>query len=122
MNDYSNTPEWQAEWVEQNFGRLGEHKDTILEEAQKSVFGPRQGTYGHPREDFARIAALWTTYARALAETNLDALPTFRPENVADMMILLKMARLMQTPEHRDSIVDMAGYAETRARAVGVDA
>jgi len=38
------------------------------------------------------------------------------------MMVLLKMARLMQTPDHRDSYVDMAGYAATGARVNGVDA
>jgi hypothetical protein len=37
------------------------------------------------------------------------------------MMILLKMARLMETPNHRDSYVDMAGYAATGARVVGID-
>jgi hypothetical protein len=41
---------------------------------------------------------------------------------VAQMMVLLKMARLMQTPDHRDSVVDMAGYTATYARVVGVDA
>ena len=51
----------------------------------------------------------------ARAEAPLDA------TDVAHMMVLLKMARLVETPQHRDSWVDMAGYAATGARVNGVD-
>lgn len=81
------------------------------------MYGPRQASYGHPRENFRRTAALWNGY---LAARGFVAL--IKPEDVAQMMVLLKMARLMQTPDHRDSIVDMAGYAATLARVTGVDA
>jgi hypothetical protein len=50
------------------------------------------------------------------------AAPVLSASDVAYMMVLLKMARLMQTPGHRDSLVDMAGYAATAARVAGVDA
>ena len=92
--------------------------ETVLLEAQRIVFGARQGTYGHPRDDFARIAVLWASYLAA----KYGGSATVEPEDVSAMMILLKMARLMETPTHRDSIVDIAGYAETMARVVGVDA
>lgn len=43
-------------------------------------------------------------------------------DDVPVLMILLKVARLVETPSHRDSIVDLAGYAEVLARTVGLDA
>ena len=33
------------------------------------------------------------------------------PADVAAMMIMLKISRARQTPTHKDSWVDMAGYA-----------
>lgn len=89
---------------------------TILQEAQDAVFGPRQGAYGHPREDFQRTADLWSAYLQGCGVPVV-----MEGKDVANMMILLKMARLMNTPDHRDSMVDMAGYAETLARVMGVD-
>lgn len=98
---------------------------SILQEAQRVVFGARQGVYGHPRDDFAKIALLWTSYCDAKTQGSSPRLGRivvpFTPQDVAYMMILLKMARLMESPDHRDSIVDIAGYAETAARVVGLD-
>lgn len=42
-------------------------------------------------------------------------------EDVADLMILVKMARLMEDRTHRDGHVDLAGWAAVRARTVGLD-
>jgi hypothetical protein len=101
---------------------LVEHSDTpsstvnILQEAEAAVYGPRQSSYGHPRLNFQRTADLWNGYLKARGEGEIT------PTDVAQMMVLLKMARLMQTPDHRDSYVDMAGYAATGARVNGVDA
>jgi hypothetical protein len=85
------------------------------------VFGARQGTYGHPRADFQRTAALWQAYLSTKSPASSPEGGFLTPEDVAYMMILLKMARLMETPNHRDSIVDIAGYAQTAARVVGID-
>lgn len=90
---------------------------TILQEAQEAVFTARQKGYGHPAVNFQRTADLWNGYMGAT-----DRQVELTPSDVAHMMILLKMARLVETPNHRDSIVDMAGYAETLARVQGVDA
>ena len=103
---------------------MDEHSDTpatrhnILTEAEAAVYGPRQAAYGHPRDNFERTARLWNGY---LFAKHLNA-PLLDAADVAHMMVLLKMARLMQTPDHRDSLVDMAGYAATAARVAGVDA
>ena len=88
----------------------------ILQEAEAAVYGPRQAAYGHPSENFGRTARLWTAYLGERAPHGLTA------SDVAMMMVLVKMARLMESPEHRDSIVDMAGYTATYARVRGLDA
>lgn len=90
--------------------------NTVLEEALSIVFGAREKAYGHPRDDFARIASLWNGYMGG----KFGVTP-FTATDVPHMMVLLKMARLMETPDHRDSIVDIAGYAATAARVVGLD-
>jgi hypothetical protein len=72
----------------------------ILEEAQSIIYGDREKTYGHPAKNLLNIAKLWTTY--------LDKEVT--AQDVATMMVLLKIARLMNQPDHRDSLVDSAGY------------
>lgn len=82
-----------------------------------AVYGPRQAAYGHPRDNFQRTADLWNGY---LTAAKGDA-PILNATDVAQMMVLLKMARLMQTPAHRDSWVDIAGYAATGARVNGLD-
>jgi hypothetical protein len=90
--------------------------DDIITEAHDAVHGPRQAAYGHPHVNFERIAALWNGW--------LDAKGAgfrFAPEDTADLLILVKMTRFIESPRHRDSHVDIACYAGARARAVGID-
>lgn len=79
---------------------------TILEEAQKLTTDDRQGVYGHPIKDFTKV----TEMAKPILESDID--PRLKH---ALYMIQVKIARLLQTPGHRDSIVDIAGYANTYA-------
>jgi hypothetical protein len=37
------------------------------------------------------------------------------------MMVLMKVARLAETPDHADSLRDIAGYAACAARTSGAD-
>jgi hypothetical protein len=48
---------------------------------------------------------MWNAYLLALPERELT------PQDVSVMMILLKAARLANDPSHRDSVVDICGYA-----------
>lgn len=73
----------------------------ILRAAESMVSGQRQQDYGTPENNFARIAALWSAYTGY----------PYTPADVAAMMILLKVARIKTTPSHRDSWIDIAGYA-----------
>jgi len=79
----------------------------VLCSAESAINGGRADDYGEPADNYRRIAALWTAYLDdRLAE----------PLTVADaalMSILIKTARLIVTPDHRDSWVDVAGYAAT---------
>ena len=82
---------------------MSEEKQSILKEANKIIYGDREKTYGHPAKNLMKIAELWNAY--------LDNTVNISPKDVACMMILLKTARLGNNPDHRDSVVDIAGYA-----------
>lgn len=79
---------------------------TVLQEAAALIDGDRAEQYGDPRESFARIAEMWTGYLGV----------GITPADVAHMMILLKVSRAKTTPGHRDSLVDIAGYAALAER------
>jgi hypothetical protein len=88
---------------------LDKHKETSSQTAERIVRGARQKAYGHPRQDFARTAGLWTAILRDVLKQDsvIDA------ERVALMMVLLKLSRLIATPQHKDSLVDAHGYLNT---------
>lgn len=94
---------------------LGTH-ETILDEAQRIVHGPRRASYGHPARNFGRIAELWNAYiAGKDGSKDLDA------TDVAMMMILLKMARILHSKADRDGHTDIVGYAACSAIINGID-
>lgn len=78
----------------------------ILDEANKLTNVDRQEVYGHPIDDFTKIVNLTQT----VLESDID--PRLKH---ALYMIQVKVARLLNSPEHVDSIVDIAGYANTYA-------
>jgi len=82
-------------------------REEVLDEAMRIVSGDRENTYGGPEDSFNRIAALWNAY---LQERGGHLAP-LSPVDVAIMMALLKIARLSAAPTHKDSWVDLAGYA-----------
>ena len=75
--------------------------DSILAEAHRLVHGVRGEDYGHPYEDFSRMAKIWS------AILGVDV----TPEQVALCMIGVKISRECNKPK-RDNRVDIAGYAE----------
>lgn len=77
--------------------------ENVLEEASRIVGGDRGDDYGHPGDDFTRTAGAWA----ALFGWDVTA------AQVALAMVVVKLSRLQQTPNKRDSIVDIAGYART---------
>ena len=79
------------------------NRDEILQTACDLINGDRAKEYRDAYLNHARIAALWTTYVRSKPDdlTHVD---------VAMMMVLMKVARSIETPKD-DSFVDIAGYA-----------
>lgn len=82
---------------------------SVLQEAHKLVYGDRQDSYGHPRDDFGRAASMLS----GLLGSKLSA-----PIIAADVplvMICIKLARQVHKAK-RDNLVDIAGYAATADR------
>jgi hypothetical protein len=77
------------------------NRTAVLEDALAAVNGERNQSYSEPEDNFGRTAQLWSAYL-TVDITAVD---------VAVLMVLLKVARLMHTPGHVDSWVDIAGYA-----------
>jgi hypothetical protein len=81
---------------------------TILEEAGNAVNGARQAAYGDAFDNWDRTAALMSPVVGRILTA----------EEAILLLIQVKVARLLQTPDHRDSIVDIAGYAAVYEKVV----
>jgi len=81
---------------------------TILDQAASIVDADREKTYGKPDKNLRAIAEFWEAWLRARGKLAPDAFLIF--EDVACMMVGLKLARLANDPRHVDSAVDACGY------------
>lgn len=90
---------------------MEEQETKILDDAIQAVYG-RTDIYGKPEDTFQTIAELWNGFLRGtgIPDPNIDC------EDVANMMILLKVARSAEGHYHKDNWIDIAGYAENAAR------
>jgi hypothetical protein len=77
--------------------------ETVLDEAAQLTNRTRKDVYAHPSVNFDRIARMWSVILGC----------EVTPEQHALCMIAVKLSRLIETPGHRDSLVDIAGYART---------
>jgi len=75
--------------------------NNLLRKADTVINGARQDQYGRPIDNHRRIAAIWG------AITGYE----YTPQEVAAMMIGLKLARLANKMSHEDTWMDIAGYA-----------
>jgi hypothetical protein len=80
-------------------------KELPHQEAERLVHGPRQSTYGHPLDNFQATAHMWTGSLYYKLKPGM----TITPEDVAMMMVQVKLAREVNVPK-RDNIVDAHGY------------
>ena len=76
------------------------NRKEILDEANRLTHGDRDKNYGTPRVNHDRIAALWSV----VLGTEVSA------AQVALCMAQVKIARLIESPEHLDSFIDAAAY------------
>ena len=74
----------------------------MLAKAGELIGGCRGETYGSPLVNHERIATGW----RVILDKQ-----DITPGQVATCMAWLKIARLVESPDHEDSWVDLAGYA-----------
>ena len=81
----------------------------ILDEARHCVCRSREEDYGSPEDSFGMIARLWSAYMGI----------QFEPVHVAEMMVLLKLARLAGGSRSMDNWVDIAGYAACGGKIMG---
>lgn len=84
--------------------RTVNEKHNILNEASNIINGERQDSYGKPEDSFKIIAEFWTTYLNEHGWSGLSAL------DVAHMMTLFKIARMLGQKPDRDNYIDAAGY------------
>lgn len=71
------------------------------------VLGARDSTHGTKTDSFQRIASYWKVYM----EHKIGAPVDLTEQDVAKMMILLKLGRLDGNPSDSDTLIDLAGYA-----------
>ncbi len=74
------------------------NRGKILDEAKRLTATDRNEIYGDPYTNHKRIADLWSVYL----ETEIS------PSQVALCLSLVKIARLIESPNHLDSYIDLA--------------
>lgn len=84
-------------------------KAELLKEAL-GIVEKRGLAYGKPENNFKRIAGLWELYVNQ-RESHTNVFISITETDVAALMVLMKVARLMEKPDHLDSWLDIAGYA-----------
>lgn len=90
-----------ASRVDYNLEGPAPEAESVLHTAIRLTQGDRGRDYGTPKDNWGRTA----TIASALVGKPLTA------EECVKVAMAMKYARLIQTPNHLDSIVDLAGYA-----------
>jgi hypothetical protein len=90
-------------------GGIKMNRKEILNKAESLVNGPRAKEYGDAHENHARIAQMWSVL--------LDKPVTI--QQVYQCMVAVKLARLVVTPDHEDSWVDICGYGALGGEETG---
>ena len=73
----------------------------ILAKAESMINGPRAKDYGDAYENHKRIAEIWSVILGKQITVS----------QVYQCMIGVKLSRLIETPDHTDSWVDICGYS-----------
>ena len=77
----------------------------LFDKAIQTVTQERGEDYGPPAKSFRRITMMQRQLINCRDEAVRHALN----------MIIVKIVRLAETPDHMDSVIDIAGYARTIA-------
>ena len=76
------------------------NRKQILDKAEKMINGPRAKDYGDAHVNHQRIAMLWSVLLNKEVTV----------EQGYQCMIAVKLSRLIETPDHEDSWLDICGY------------
>lgn len=77
----------------------------ICETAANLVAGDRDRQHGAKERNFANIARLWNAFLEG------RCVPPISPAEVANMMVLMKVARTLSGQHNPDDYIDACGYA-----------
>lgn len=76
-------------------------RDSILDTAKSIINGEREATYGKAENNFGKISLLWSGYLGINVSST----------DVANLMILMKIARNSSGVYKKDNWIDICGYA-----------
>ena len=107
-------PDGSARGAEVTLAHLTPKQRDVMIEAANIVSGARQKAYGSPEDNFERIAAYWQAYFTSTGRREVRVTAA----DVSPMMRLMKQARLDETPDHLDSLIDTIGYVLTQIRTI----
>jgi hypothetical protein len=79
----------------------------ILEQTKKLVSTDREDKHGDKVKNHENIARLWTGYIQNKTKLTI----VIKPEDVANLMVLLKVARTQEGQHNIDDYVDACGYS-----------
>ena len=93
--------------VNQTYGVIDMNTTKILEQTKKLVSTDREDKHGDKVQNHENIARLWSGVIQNKTKLNIQLLP----EDVANMMALLKIARTQAGHHNIDDYVDACGYS-----------
>jgi hypothetical protein len=81
------------------------HERKAILDAAAAATETHEYEYGSPAVNFDRTAQIWNTILESKLRHKVTA------ADVGMMLIGFKLARLINSPDHRDTHIDIAGYA-----------
>lgn len=85
---------------------MSKEKKPVLQVANELIGGQRQKDYGGKLQNFSQTSMLLTGSLAHKLQPGMK----ITPEDVAIIMMQVKISRLAKSPDHEDSLVDIAGY------------
>jgi len=82
----------------------------IAQRAAELVSGEREAQHGDKLNNFRNVARLWNAWIE-VQQSNREEMPSLSSEDVAAMLVLLKLARTTTGKQNLDDYVDACGYA-----------
>ena len=82
-----------------------ETRTELIIEIERLVCNDRNVTHGDAEDNFKDIASLWNAYLHSPSLDPLDA------KDVAVMMCLFKISRIIKNKDNLENWKDLAGYA-----------